>query len=223
MEQIPEKTTTYIKIDAKSAIMQKVEQNLAEAKRVENMNVDKAKEAFELALASEVCALNSKLSSLKRQKLEHPTFNPDTDSVLQTFFSQKDRLILKCSYNKSHQNRMRKQYPAIPLHVLSDTEKACFQFANSLDFDSGVYAIDGHASLQKSQFMDNSNAQFNQYGMSGGGAGSDSQFIGPECQVMQAKRSQKAGSSDPNAQLKDMLKNTLFGEFLNAPSDHDES
>lgn len=181
------------------------------------MNLDEKEEAFEKALASEVYALNMKLKDIKRQKIEDPTFDQERDSVLKTFYNQKDRLILKCSYNKNHQTQMTKQFPAIPVHVLSDSEKACFQFAKSLDFESGFYSINGKVSLQKSHFIDNSTNKFNQFGMpSGESAAQKTQFIGPECQVMPQMKNNAHGAPDPNGHLKDMLKNTFFGEFLDA-------
>ena len=71
--------------------------------------------------------------------------------------------------------------------------------------------------MQKSHFIDNSTNKFNQFGVpSGDNAAQKPQFIGPECQVMQSKKIHKLGAVDPNQHLKDMLKNTFFGEFLEA-------
>mgnify|MGYP006977526191 CR=1 FL=1 len=68
--------------------------------------------------------------------------------------SSDERKLLTSNFAKSHHTLMGQTYPKGVLN-LSETEKNCFEFINSLNFDGkySSYSIDGQASRLKSQFI----------------------------------------------------------------------
>ena len=60
---------------------------------------------------------------------------------------------------------MIKRYPPIPAFIMSESEKACFNFVKSIDFESGFYSINGKPSLQKSHFIEIQTQSLLQSGM----------------------------------------------------------
>jgi len=53
-----------------------------------------------------------------------------------------ERTLLKEGFSKAHMSRMNQQY-ATGVNNLSETEKCCFEFMHSLNFENNFYSIDG--------------------------------------------------------------------------------
>ena len=91
-------------------------------------------------LAREVYALNEKLENKVKDISKDQLIDAEQNGLLESL-DQKDRMILKKSFCKQHQDEMKKRYP--PLYSFSETEKNCFEFIHSLNFNNNFYSVKG--------------------------------------------------------------------------------
>ena len=101
---------------------------------------------------------------------------------------------------------MRKRYP--PLYSFSETEKNCFEFIHSLNFNNNFYSINGQASLQKSQYdqvmVGDIVQQMNSVGQ-----------IDSMGQIGQRNQSSLQQQLQLDLEQKnDMIKNSIFSDFF---------
>jgi len=128
----------YIKVDHKSSIMQKVEQNLEEIRQLQNMSINKEDAAKASLLHQGIFDLNEKMLKIRHE--QEANKDGEQPSLL-ALLSAEDRLTLKKSFCHLHHDAMAKTYPS-GVQNLTETEKACFEFIS----------IAGQASHQRGQF-----------------------------------------------------------------------
>jgi hypothetical protein len=75
--------------------------------------------------------INDKVKALK-MKLESADMSliPEGSSILETLLDAEERETLKYMLRTKHQKQIATHYPQIPSRVMTETEKACFEFCS---------------------------------------------------------------------------------------------
>ena len=99
-------------------------------------------------MQNKIYNLNNKIDQIKVEQRYVPEAKKET---LLSLLDEDDKLTIKQSFCNKHHDQMEKRFPSGVMN-LTITEKECFNFIHSIDFENSFFNSGGWGGRQKSNF-----------------------------------------------------------------------